>query len=147
MYSLIHFSVLDQDIEIPEELKKHIIANPDVEHHNSYATFTINGEKKDCYLVFLTSSVFEKPGDNFFSGMYSGVVPMDGTRVYLTDEVDDFWDIVGRNTSYAEDPEEIMATNFSYAIVHLDDGYSTYATPSLLEDIVDCLKSLGSKAD
>ena len=140
LYSLIHFNLLDQDIELPQEIRNQLIANPDVEHHNSYATFTIGGEKKDCYLVFLTDAVFENPGDTFFSGMYSGIVPLDSNKVYRTDEVDDFWDIVGRNTDYAEDPEEIMATNFSYAILGLDDGYAAYKSPEILQGIVDYLK-------
>ena len=141
LYSLIHFTVLDEDIEVPEEIREQIIANPDVEHHNSCATFTINGEPKDCYLVFLTDSVFEKAGDNFFSGMYTGVVPLDGSRVYRTDEVDDFWQVVGENTDYVEDPEEAMASNFAFAITHLDDGYDGFKNPEILEGIVDYLKT------
>ena len=143
MYSLIHFTVLDEDIEVPEEIRNRIIANPDVEHHNSCAAFTIGGEKKDCYLVFLTDAVFEKAGDNFFDGMYSGIVPMDGSRVYREDEVEDFWDVVGRNTGYAEDPEEIMATNFAYAILYLDAGYDVFQSPEILEGIVEYLGSIG----
>ena len=110
-----------------------------MEHHNSYASFTIDGEKKDCYLVFLTDSAFEKAGDSFFDGMYSGVVPLDGSRVYRVDEVDDFWDVVGRNTDYAEDPEELMASNVSFALTHLDDGYKAYRSPDILEGIIDYL--------
>lgn len=140
LYSLIHFTVLDEDIEVPAEIREQIIANPDVEHHNSYATFTIGGEKKDCYLVFLTDSVFEKPGDNFFSGMYSGIVPLDGSEIYRADEVEDFWDIVGRNTDYVEDPEEVMATNLASAITHLDDGYESFPSPEILDGIIEYLK-------
>ena len=141
MYSLIHFTVLDDDIEIPAEIREQIIANPDVEHHNSYATFTIGREQVDCYLVFLTDSVFEKPGDDFFSGMYTGVVPLDGSRIYRTVDVKDFWNVVGRNTTYAEDPEEIMATNFASAISHLDSGYGAFKNPEILQGIVDTLRA------
>ena len=140
LYSLIHFTVLDHDFDIPEEIRSRIIANPDVEHHDSYATFTVGGEKKDCYLVFLTDSVFEKAGDTFFDGMYSGVVPLDGSAVYRVEEVEDFWDVVGRNTDYVEDPEEAMATNFAYAITSLDTGYAQYNNPEILEGIVEYLK-------
>ena len=140
LYSLIHFTVLDHDFDIPEEIRSRIIANPDVEHHDSYATFTIGGEKKDCYLVFLTDNVFEKAGDTFFEGMYSGVVPLDGSAVYRVEEVEDFWDLVGRNTDYVEDPEEAMATNFAYAIMNLDTGYAEFASPEILEGIVEYLK-------
>ena len=142
MYSLIHFTVLDQDISIPEEIRRQIIANPDVEHHNSYATFTIGGEKKGCYLVFLTDSVFEKHGDDFFAGMYTGIVPMDGSKVYRIEEVEDFWDVVGRNTDYAEDPEEIIAVNFAYAVSRLDSGFADFKTPGILEGIIEYLKNL-----
>lgn len=141
LYSLIHFTLLDEDIEVPEEIRNQIIANPDVEHHDSCAAFTIGGEKKDCYLVFMTDSVFEKPGDDFFSGMYSGVVPLDGSQVYRVEEVEDFWDVVGRNTEYAEDPEEIMATNFAYALTCLDGGYESFESPGILEGIIEYLKT------
>ncbi len=141
LYSLIHFTVLDEDIEVPEEIREQIIANPDVEHHNSCATFTINGERKDCYLVFLTDSVFEKAGDNFFSGMYTGIVPLEGSKVYRVNEVDDFWEVVGENTDYVEDPEEAMASNFAFAITHLDNGYGSFKNPKILEGIVGYLKT------
>ncbi len=94
-----------------------------------------------CYLVFLTDSVFENPGDNFFSGMYSGIVPLDGSRVYRGTEVPDVWEVVGRNTDYAEDPEEIMATNFASAILNLDNGYGDFPNPEILEGIIDYLKT------
>ena len=147
LYSLIHFTVVEEDFDVPEEIMDQIIANPDVEHHNSYATFTINGEKKDCYLVFMTEDTFENPGDTFFFGMYSGVVPLDGSAVYKVKgqndpcEVDDFWEVVGRNTDYVEDPEEVMATNLAYAITNLDNGYDSFPTPEILEGIVDYLKT------
>ena len=140
MYALIHFTLLEEDIDVPEEIRNRIIANPDVEHHNSYATFTISGEKKDCCLVFLTDSVFENPGDNFFSGMYTGIVPMDGSGLYRIEEVEDFWDLIGRNTEYAEDPEELMATNFAYALTNLDKGFGSFNNPEILEGIIDLLK-------
>ena len=141
MYSIIHFTLLEQDIDVPEELLSQVIANPDVEHHDSCASFTIEGKKKDCYLLFLTDTVFENPGDTLFDGMYTGIVPLDGSRVYRAEEVPDFWDVVGRNTDYAEDPEEIMATNFALAILHLEDGYGAYESPEILQAIVDCLKN------
>ncbi len=140
LYSLIHFRVLDEDIDLPQEIRDVIVANPDVEHHNSTAVFTINGIKTECYLVFLTDTVFEKPGDMFFTGMYTGIVPLGETRIYREDEVEDFWDVVGRNTDYAEDPEEIMAENFSFAIEKLDNGEKEYSNPEILEGIIDYLK-------
>ena len=141
MYALIGFRVLDEDIDIPQNLKDQFVANPDVEHHNSVATFTINGEKKECYLLFMTDDVFEKPGDKFFDHAYSYIVPVGESTGYRTDEVPDFWDVVGRNTDYVEDPEEAMASNFWLAMKSLDDGYADYKSPEILEGIIDILKA------
>ena len=141
LYSLIHFTVLEEDIDIPQELRDRFIANPDVEQHNATALFTIGGERRECYLLFMTDDVFEKPGDTFFHNAYSGVVPLGESALYRADDVPDFWDVVGRNTDYAEDPEEIMAANFASAILHLDDGYAGFANPEILEGIIEYLKA------
>lgn len=146
MYSLIHFTVLEKDIDIPQEIQDVFVANPDVEHHNSTAVFTINGEKKECYLVFMTDSVFEKAGDSFFNGEYAGVVPVGESVICRADEVEDFWDVVGRNSSYAMDPEEIMAINFYKTILHLDDGLENCPSPEIPEGIVEYLKDSGTEA-
>lgn len=50
MYALIGFTVLDHDIEFPDHVRQMIMANPDVEHIDSYAEFTIDGEKHRCAL-------------------------------------------------------------------------------------------------
>ena len=141
MYSLIGFRVLEEDIDIPQNLRDRFVANPDVEHHNSVATFTVNGEKKECYLLFMTDDVFEKPGDTFFTQMYSYVVPLGESTGCRADDVPDFWDVVGRNTDYVEDPEEAMASNFWFAIQHLEDGYADFKNPEILEGVVDILKA------
>ena len=138
MYSLIHFTVLDHDIEIPDEVARQILANPDVEHHNSCAAFTINGVKTDCYLIAVTDSVFEKEGDT--STRKIGIVPMDSTTIYSPDDVPDFWDVMSRNTWYVIDPEEAMAENFAFALIHLDDGYAEYDRPEIMEGVIDYLK-------
>ena len=139
MYSIIHFKVNDKDFEIPEYVHEQMIANPDVEHHDSYASFTIDGEEKDCYLVFLCDGEFEKEGDTFFDTMYTGVVTVDDGTMYRADEVEDFWDVLGRNTYYVEDPEECMATNFSYAVCYGMDGQTGegYESPEIIEAIID----------
>ena len=51
MYSLIGFTVMDHDIELPERIKQIQMANPDVEHIDNYAEFTINGVKRKCTLI------------------------------------------------------------------------------------------------
>ena len=59
--------------------------------------------------------------------------------IYRAEDVKDFWDVVGENTEYAEDPEEIMADNFSFAIMYPDE-FGEFKTPGILEGIVKYLK-------
>ena len=142
MYSIINFTINNDDFDIPQEIKYEMISNPDVRHHDSYATFTINGEKKDCYLVFLTETTFEKPGDSFFNGMYTGLVDTNDGTLYKYTDASDFYDVLGLNTTYCEDPEECMATNFSYAITYGINGPTNagYKSPEIIESIIDYLK-------
>ena len=136
LYSLVSFTIADHEFDLPEEVRSRFIANPDVEHHDNYATFTIGGEKKDCLLAFMSDAVFENPGDSFCTGMYTAVVALDGSGIYRVDEVDDFLEIVGRNTDYVEDPEELMATNVAFALTSLEKGYEEYKSPEILEKII-----------
>lgn len=48
MYGLIGFTVMDHELELKGENKNMILANPDVEHIDNYAEFTINGQKRKC---------------------------------------------------------------------------------------------------
>jgi hypothetical protein len=59
--------------------------------------------------------------------------------IYRAEDVKDFLDVVGENTDYAEDPEEIVAENFSFAIMYPDDGYREFKNPEILEGIVKYL--------
>lgn len=130
MYSLIGFKLLEKEIEVPTSFKNRMITNPDVEHHNTYATFTINGEKKDCAMYIYSSE--EWRGGSFFNYMKIGLVEIDKKEckailkdgepiIHSIEDATDFYDIVGRNTGYVIDPEEILADNFSYVL----SGYSS----------------------
>ena len=50
-----------------------------------------------------------------------------------------FWDVFGRNTDYALDPEECMADNFSYAMTYGLTGRD-YENPEIIEKILDSVK-------
>ena len=139
MYGILGFTVVAEDYDFAPEIDAVIISNPDVGHHNSYATFEIDGEMKDCVVIF-TSDPFAEPGDFFFNSMQTGLVPVDDLSVmYLSEDAANFWDVFGKNTSYVIDPEETMADNFSYAITYgLDDV--EYNTPEIIEGIIEYLR-------
>lgn len=153
MYSIINFTVQDKEFELTPELAELLLANPDVDHHDSYATFTINGEKKDCFLLFTTTQPFKKDGDNFVGFAANSMpvlVPVDDMSTYYPlwpplvekEILDAFAEVVGKNTQYFADPEEIMADNFSYAIIYGKNGIEgqPYGTPEIIDKIINYLK-------
>lgn len=141
MYAILGFTIVDDDFEFSPEIRGKIIANPDVEHHNSYAAFEINGKMTNCTVVFTTSKPFSKPGDSFFDEEATGLVPIDDmTTMYTADEAANFWDVFGRNTDYVIDPEETLADNFSFAVIYGLDG-KEYETPEIIQAIDKRLKA------
>jgi len=139
MYSILGFTVMDKDIEFPKETLDQIISNPDVEHHNSYATFNINGVKKNCSLILSTTKPFEKPGDHFNDYQKTGLVPIDDLyTIYSRKDALDFYDVLGKNTDYNIDPEETLADNFMYTITDIDYDYKT---KNIIKSIDAYLKS------
>lgn len=142
MYKLIHFTVQEEDFALPPSVKEYFISNPDVEHHNSYATFMIDGKPIDCFAAFVTTKHFEKKGDNFFESGATALVPIDGTDTYWTaEDASNFDEVFGTNTDYVIDPEECMADNFSYLITYGMDGPEGkgYPNPEIIQGIADIL--------
>ena len=135
MYQVLGFTVVEDDYIFPENIRNIIISNPDVEHHNSYATFKIDGKDIDCVTVFTVTKPFEKPGDNFFYRQQTGLIPIDDLSVmYKAEDASNFYDIFGYNTVYVIDPEETLADNFSYTIIEgLDQEW--YQTPEMIRAI------------
>ena len=142
MYSLIHFTVVENDYELPPSVWEYYIANPDVEHHNSWATFEIDGKKIDCFAAFVTTKHFEKEGERFFDNGTTALVPVDGSDVfYPKDQVSNFDEVFGTNTGYVIDPEECMADNFSNAVVYGMNGPAGngYNNPEIVEGVFEIL--------
>ena len=143
MYKLINFTVQDEEYTLPPSVLEFFISNPDVEHHNAYAAFDINGETVDCFLAFITTQHFEKKGDMFFDVGTAVLVPVDGEdKYYLPEDAANFDEVFGLNTDYTIDPEECMATNFGYLIAYGDEGPlgEGYKTPEIIEGIKEYLK-------
>ena len=137
MYSIIHFTVQDQEYVLPDSVYEKYISNPDVEHHDAYASFEIDGETIDCYVALIATEPFEQEGDSFFNCMATAIIPVDGSDVYyLPEDTENFWEIFGQNTGYVIDPEECLADNFSYALTYGRDGME-YSDPEIIDAILD----------
>ncbi len=140
--SEMHYRFADADFVVSPEIREMIIANPDVEHHNAYAAFEINGKMTDCLVVFAATKNFERAGDNFFDCTITGLVPIDDlSTLYTADDAANFWDVFGRNTEYVIDPAETLADNFSYALIYGMNGSKEYNNPEIIQAIDSLLKA------
>ena len=133
MYGILSFTVAEEDYAFPQEVRDIIISNPDVEHHNSYASFEISGQMTDC-TVILTAKQFENRGEYFVDYMKPCLVPVDDfNTVYTAEDAANFWDVFGRNTDYVIDPEETLADNF--ALLFTKGPKAKYETPEIIADM------------
>ena len=146
MYNLIGFTVMDHDIELPERIKQIQMANPDVEHIDNYAEFTIDGVNRKCTLItyytrsWAKASELQGPSAVFFRNIDVALLPLDDLEhPYSINDASDFWDKMGSNTDYINAAEECLAVNFSYAIVN--GANMLYETPQLIESILNTLAS------
>ena len=140
MYALINFTVADHDFEIPPCLKDKYSSNPDVEHHNAYATFNIDGKDIDCFPVYITTKDYEEAKSDAGSCKAVVLAPIDGTDTYYErEEASNFDEIFGTNTRYVIDPEECMADNFKFAMLYGMKGKngSGYPNQEIIQGIID----------
>lgn len=136
MYSLIDFTVAETDFEFPPCIRDVYCSNPDVEHHDAYATFNIDGQDIDCYLVWIYL-----PGEVEAPDL-PVLVPIDGTDTYyLPEQASDFFEVFGGNADYYIDPEEFMADNFKYAMYYGIEGQGGegYPQPEIIQGIIDIM--------
>ena len=152
MYSLIGFTVMDHEVELGPTVRDLLLHNPDVEHYDNWAEFTIGGQKRRCALLSVYPGTYAEavaidPKAHFFDKMRSVLVPLDEPDTMIpVEEASDFYEVVGHNTDYVCAAEECLADNFSYLIAygffgHYDLGedrkvlFIPYETPRLIRDI------------
>lgn len=142
MYSLIDFTVTGTEYELPPCVVEKYISNPDVEHHDSYATFVIDGQEIDCYTAWITTKTYAEAQSGFSVNDATVLVPVDGTDIYYPKEqASNFDEVFGTNTGYVTDPEECMADNFAYAMLYgvKGQGGNGYPNPEIIQGVIDCL--------
>ncbi len=132
MYQILGFTIAEKDFDFGPKVRSFMLSNPDVGHHDTYATFDIHGKMMDCAVVFTSEKPFEKPGDMAFENVLVGLVPItDLSFMYTADEASNFWDVFGRNSNNVIDPEETLADNFSFAVLYGPEG-KEYETPEII---------------
>ncbi len=145
MYATIGFTVENQELEYPQDLLNLRISNPDIDKYDSYATFMVDGEAQKCAMILYADKPYTS--GNFFEYMTVGFVPYDEqmmpvqesgkTLIYPMEKIDNFYEKIGKNTSYIIHPEEILAENFVIAFTNA----SSVPTPELKEKIRKILKN------
>lgn len=144
VYSIIGFNVTDRELFFPVDIIEKKISNPDIEAYDSYAEFTVNGTKQKCSMIIYSKS--DKTTGTLNEHINVGLIPLDDnlipvqtdgkTVIYNIDQAEDFYNIIGKNTNYILNPEEIMADNFAFLLTQKKD----LPNPEILEKLAAILK-------
>jgi len=148
MYAIIGYQTCDPLIP-PDQIKDLMISNPDAPDNNFYITGLYQGENLSFIPIIYSSEAYEiDSGRSFFETLNDdmlGVTIVNGKpEVILNDgqllivkkeEIEDFYDKVGRNTSYTYHPEETMADNFVFLAKNM-----TVRDMHILEELKKVLK-------
>ena len=141
MYEAIGFLICEEP-KFSEEVRAHIVNNPDVERYDCKGVFTIDGKPTEATIVTYLPDVNCRPRD-FFRKVRAAVVPISQPdRALRTEEVPDFWKVVGKNTDYVIAAEECVAENFALALMVFDDPEAMAALPNpeITRKIISALK-------
>lgn len=144
MYKTIGFTVLNREILFPADVIEKRISDPDINRYDNYATFTIDGSKRNCAMIMYTSRPYESGSLNEY--VCVGLIPLNNqfvpvqmngeTVIYPLDKATDLYTQIGKNTRNVTNPEEILADNFSYVILNKTE----VPTPEILDNIRKVLK-------
>ena len=145
MYEIIGFSIAGS-ISYPDNIKSLRITNPDAPQTDSY--INLKADKKDISAMMVLYANGDYNGGSFFDYLNIGFLSLVGDQekkvemvngepvIYTMKEIENFFEQVGRNTNYIIHPEEIMAENFTHAILNTKD----LKDPILVEKIKQTLR-------
>lgn len=125
LYNSIGFSKITE-LELPQDVKKWKITNPDAVLNNYCFISLINNTEYKVVPILLASSKYdENKGGEFFDYLslyFMAIEEKDGKTLPLVingsylifgvSKITNYFDIVGNNTDYIIHPEEILADNF-----------------------------------
>lgn len=145
LYSLIGFKMMNE-VPYPAAIADYRISNPDAVQNDSYINLTVGDEQVPCMMILYADRPYD--GGSFFQylnigflrlegeGQMKPVLGPEGPEIYALSEVSGFYEQIGKNTNYIMHPEEIMADNFTYAVL----GKEALANPELVEAIKKVLR-------
>lgn len=154
LYATIGFE-RSPELTLPADVAARKLTNPDAPYHEHVIRLKIDGEPIWCIPVLLSTRGQAEAGDGgaFFqhlelklllveregkSGELRPLADKAGkSRLVALDATPDFFEKIGRNTTYIIHPEEIVADNFALLAMETSDVKS----PELLDKIKEALTS------
>ena len=145
MYGIIGFDI-SESISYPDNIKARRITNPDAPQTDSYINLLADGKGISCMMILYATDDYS--GGSFFDYLNIGFLSLVGDKektaeivngepvIYTMQQVQNFFEQVGRNTNYIIHPEEIMAENFTHAILSTEG----LEDPIILEKIRQTLR-------
>lgn len=145
MYANIGFKSMNK-VDYPEEIKQYRLTNPDAPQTDSYVELKAEGEDVECMMIIYSKSDYN--GGSFFKYATIGFLRLEGDSnkkpylrdghpvIYSFEQVEGFFEQVGRNTDYIIHPEEILADNFSFAML----GNKDLPSQEVLDKVIRVLK-------
>jgi len=140
LYQCIGYYRIPENKNVHYPVKSLQMTNPDAPIIQHYIKLKSKNSEKELALsplLYAAEKYSHTSGKNFFSYLKTTFIVLDEKSYEATDklvsydEVDGFYEKIGRNTSYIIHPEEILADNF----VFLLQNNFTVATPSLLKSL------------
>jgi len=134
------FGFKASELELPVELQKNIITNPDAVDLNYTINVKHNDKNKEGVLLIHSTRPFE--GGSFFEYLNLGFYFEDPTKPFemsdmvAIEDVTDFIEQTGTNTSYNIHPEELAADHFTFILF---DEAENYPNPELIEGVQEVL--------
>jgi hypothetical protein len=151
LYGIIGFTKC-HEIELPPELERRKITNPDAPRNDHFIRLTIDGHESLAVPILLSSveTYDVKRGGEFFaylqfqfllvekdgrSGNLKPVTEGSSPKLVGMERVSGFMEQVGRNTDYIIHPEEILADNFALLVLDAPN----VASPEILRKMREVL--------
>jgi hypothetical protein len=146
VYNTIGFRKTNE-IAYPKEIADLRISNPDAPFNNFYITIQHNNKPVDAMLILFANKQYA--GGSFFSYLQIGILAVEGdemtkTPVYTegkplilkVKEVQNFYEQIGKNTSYILHAEEVSADHFELLLNRDKD----IPNPELIEAMKNVMK-------
>jgi hypothetical protein len=138
LYSIIGFKMMEKELLLPQDMKDLQLLNPDSPIIDSYITVEKDGVAIDCAMWPYSSENYH--GGYRFTYKNIGLIKLNDKKEIACDEngkpviysiydVTGFFEQIGENTLYIDQPEEILAVNFQLLI----SGDTDLKSPWLIE--------------